>query len=95
MDNNLNDEQLWQIAKKRAAFKKSFFSFLVVTAFLWAIWWISRGRYNQDAYPWPIWPMLGWGIGLAFQYFKAYNGDTQEIASKEFKKLKEEQEKGM
>jgi hypothetical protein len=94
MNENLNDERLWKIAKARATFKKSIFSYLVVGAFLWAIWWFTRGRYNEDAYPWPIWPMLGWGIGLAFQYFNAYNGTKEDLQLKEFKKLKEEEEKG-
>jgi hypothetical protein len=29
-----NDERLWRIAKKRASFKKSLFSYLVINAFL-------------------------------------------------------------
>jgi hypothetical protein len=41
--------------------------------------------------PWPVWPMLGWGLGLAFQYFKAYNGNKNDLALKEFDKLKQQQ----
>jgi hypothetical protein len=36
--------------------------------------------------------MLGWGLGLAFHYFNAYNGDTEALAQKEYDKLKKEQE---
>lgn len=91
MQNN-NDERLWQIAKDRANFKKSVFSYLVVNAFLWAIWYVTAGRHgiNTDL-PWPVWSMLGWGLGLAFQYFKAYNGRKDDLAIREYERLKEEQ----
>ena len=88
------DERLWRMAKKRAAFKKSFTSYIVVNAFLWAIWWFTAGRRGVNMYwPWPIWPMLGWGIGLGLQYFEAYNGDRETIAEKEYEKLRRQQEK--
>ena len=62
-------------------------------AFLWGIWWFTIGKdQGFNGYPWPIWPMLGWGLGLAFQYFKAYNGDAEDLAQKEYDKLKKEQE---
>ena len=89
-----NDERLWRIARKRAMFKKNLFSYLVINAFLWAIWWFTTGRSEGvRGYPWPVWVMLGWGLGLGFQYFNAYNGNRQDIASEEFKKLKEEEER--
>ena len=34
-------------------------SYLAVIAGLWLIWALTGADY-----PWPIWPMLGWGIGL-------------------------------
>jgi len=82
------DERLWRMATKRAAFRKSLYSYLIVNAFLWAIWWITGGRYNGHSYPWPVWVMLGWGIGIAFQYFNAYNGDKRDLAEEEYEKLK-------
>ncbi len=88
-----NDERLWRIARKRAAFKRSLFVYLVVNAFLWAIWWFTIGKdrgFEQN--PWPVWVMLGWGVGLGFQYFDAYNGSKNDIAIEEFKKLKNEEE---
>ncbi len=33
--------------------------YLVVNAFLIAVWAASGGGYF-----WPIWPILGWGIGV-------------------------------
>jgi hypothetical protein len=34
-------------------------TYLVVIALLWLIWLVTGAGY-----PWPIWPMLGWGIGV-------------------------------
>jgi hypothetical protein len=37
-------------------------SYLAVIAGLWLIWALTG-----SGYPWPIWPMLGWGLGLLGQ----------------------------
>src|SRR5919197_1227188 len=34
-------------------------TYLAVIALLWVIWLVTGAGY-----PWPIWPMLGWGIGV-------------------------------
>ncbi|MBC7509983.1 MAG: 2TM domain-containing protein [Ferruginibacter sp.] len=83
------DEQLWQIAKKRAGFQRSLVSYFVINGLLWFIWWFTVGRrgINRDM-PWPVWSMLGWGIGLLFQYLNAYGGAKQDLVEKEYKKLK-------
>ncbi len=85
------DDRLWRIAQKRAAFKRNLFVYLVVNAFLWAVWWFTIGRQaGFRGYPWPIWVMLGWGMAMAFQYFHAYNGSKEDIAREEYEKLKRE-----
>ena len=35
-------------------------TYLAVIALLWLIWLVTGAGY-----PWPVWPMLGWGIGVA------------------------------
>lgn len=62
------DPKLWEIAQKRASFKTNLITYLVVNAFLWILWYISDGK----GLPWPIWPTLGWGVGIVFHYFGAY-----------------------
>jgi hypothetical protein len=34
-------------------------TYVAVIAVLWLIWLVTGAGY-----PWPIWPMLGWGIGV-------------------------------
>lgn len=87
------DQMLWNIARKRAQFKKHLFTYLIINVFLWILWWVTRGQYMmREAYfdwteAWPIWVTIGWGIGLAFNYFEAYQGNKDYITQKEYDKL--------
>jgi 2TM domain len=87
------DERLWKMAQKRADFKKRLFTYIVVNVFLWCIWLFTKQNSGGDYsnIPWPIWPTLGWGIGIAFQYFDAYNKAGDSLADKEYEKLKNKQ----
>jgi hypothetical protein len=85
------DPDLWRVAQKRARFKRHAFTYVVINAFFWVIWLISRDHY-YGGLPWPVWPMLGWGIGLAFNYFDAYQDVKSTLAEKEYEKLKRNQE---
>lgn len=96
METNPRDERLWKLAKRRADFQYSLVSYFVVNAFLWIIWWFTSGRYGYNhARPWPIWLMIGWGIGLVFQYLGAYGGGKQNLVDKEYEKLLREKEKNL
>lgn len=82
------DERLWRIAKARAGFKSHLIIYLVVNAGLWALWFLTDNTGNP---PWPVWPGLGWGLGLAFQYFNAYHRDPFGDTLREYEKLQEQQ----
>jgi transcriptional regulator with XRE-family HTH domain len=83
------DVQLWAIAKKRAKFKRSFGAYSVVIPFLWIIWYITMpGEILFNVLPWPIWPMLGWGLGLGIQYVNAYIIQVGSLEQREYDKLK-------
>lgn len=86
---NERDPNLWRIAQKRASFKKSLFSYFAVNGFLWLIWLYTDHNY-YGGIPWPVWPMLGWGLGLAFQYHEAYHGSKRDLAEREYEKMKQQ-----
>ena len=87
MEDKQRDEMLWKIAKKRASFKLSFSIYVFVNAFLIGVWYFSSGPHS---YFWPIWPELGWGIGLLFQYLNAYQ-KHDFTAEQEYERLKNQQ----
>ncbi|MBE9464208.1 2TM domain-containing protein [Dyadobacter subterraneus] len=91
------NEFLWRKARKRASFKRHLQNYLIVNAGFWAIYAISffqpMGHHlHHLTFPWPIWPMFGWGIGLVSHYFAAY-GNTNQLRSTEieYEKLIREQ----
>jgi len=92
MDSN-RDEQLWRQAKQRARFQRSLVSYFVINAFLWILWWFTADTKNFHGIPWPAWVILGWGLGLVFQYFAAYGGSKENLVDREYEKLKREREK--
>ena len=56
-----DDQRQWAINRIRAkqAFWIHLTVYILVNAFLVFIWWITTADYF-----WPMWPMLGWGIGV-------------------------------
>lgn len=85
------DEKLWQIAKRRADFIDSLIGFAVISAICWAIWYFTAGRHTGfHKTPWPLWVMLGLGIGLVFKFIKAYKTDRDTLTEREYEKLKKQ-----
>lgn len=83
------DQQLWALAKRRAKFKRSLSAYAIVIPFLWVIWYFTMpGDYKWKNIPWPIWPMLGWGLGLANHYVNAYVIQESSLEQREYDKLK-------
>jgi predicted membrane protein len=88
---NEKDAALWELAKKRASFKTSLSVYVIVNVFLWALWFFTNDNNygnNVSRLPWPIWPTLGWGVGIAFQYFGAYIAPKSISVENEYQKLK-------
>jgi hypothetical protein len=58
------DPRLWQLAQKRASFKRHLVTYIIINVFFWGLWYFTRGRhdysYDYGFLPWPVWPMLGW-----------------------------------
>lgn len=81
----LSDKQIREQARKRVDFKRHLLVYFVINTVLWAIWYATG-----QGYPWPVWPMAGWGVGLIFHYlfdFRSFNFLSEE---EEFRKLKQD-----
>jgi hypothetical protein len=69
----LSKEELYKMAKKRVNIKKGFAIhagvYFVVNFFLFAMNILTFFSNDPDGrYPWFLWPVLGWGIGLGCHY---------------------------
>ena len=87
------DPELWDIARKRASFKGHLATYIIMNIFFWALWYFNGGRTYNSGLPWPVWPMFGWGIGVAFHYIGAYVSNSINSTQKEYDKLIEKQTK--
>ena len=92
MENDIKDPELWKIAQKRAGFKYHALIYFIMNFLFWTFWYIGLRNnttpyFERNIIPWPLWPMLGWGIGLFFHYIGAYKS-TDTLAEKEYEKLK-------
>lgn len=86
METSQRDPQLWRMAKDRAKFKSHLFTYVAVNALLWTIWLLT-GR-PLTPLPWPVWPTVFWGIGLAIQGFSTYGGLSQaNLSEREYERL--------
>jgi hypothetical protein len=85
---NQKDPQLWELAQRRASFKYHLATYLIINIFFWILWYLNGRHTTHQGWPWPVWPMLGWGIGLAFHFLGAYVVPKDNLAEKEYQKLK-------
>ena len=89
---DVKEPTLWKIAQRRASFKYNVLIYFIMSIFFWTLWYINlrqgvRIPDEENLVPWPVWPMLGWGIGLFFHYLHAYRSKNT-LAEKEYQKLK-------
>ncbi len=92
---SLTDEQRRQRAiqriKARYDFKVHLVVFVVVNAALIAMWYAtSRSADGALGFFWPIFPLLGWGIGLALHGYTTYfpPAVTEEQIQREMGRLR-------
>lgn len=90
-----HDPILWKQAKARVGFKTHLRAYLIVNAGLWLIWALTTVSFKMLHqsnggwfFPWPLFSMLGWGIGLASHYYAVYHGKNERsMIEKEYEKL--------
>lgn len=66
-------ERALQSIKKRRDFTTHLITYLVVNALLVGIWAMTSREFF-----WPVFPLLGWGIGLFFHGLDVYRGEPSE-----------------
>lgn len=91
-DSNLRDPEKWEIAKSRASFRPHLATYIVINAFLWAIWFFTDDNFERGEIPWPAWSTAGWGIGLLFHYLGAFVFPRHNSVQREYEKLMKERD---
>ena len=66
MQEDRRDQAIKRVKAKRD-FRTHLAVYVIINALLVGIWAMSGAGYF-----WPAWPILGWGIGLAFHAWDAY-----------------------
>lgn len=61
------------VARRRAKFNHHLRSYIIVIGALLLMNMMTRG------YPWVLWPMIGWGIGLAFDASDTFFASAERI----------------
>ena len=87
------DPELWEQAQKRVSFKRHLTTYIIVNLFLWILWFLTDRDYDGGYFPWPVWPTVGWGIGLAFNYIGVYVIPGSQSVEKEYQKLSDKNNK--
>jgi hypothetical protein len=61
-----------------------------VNLFIIAIWWVTAG---PGTFPWFIFILFGWGIGIVVHFFSVFRGKAyvERMAEKEYTRLKQEE----
>lgn len=86
------DQALWETAKRRVGFRSHLLTYIIINAFLWALWYFSHDSENlNDPFPWPMWTTLGWGVGIAFHFARTYLNNETNSVEQEYQKLKNKQ----
>lgn len=93
------EEKLRQKARERARAKISFYIhltiYVIVNVLLFCIWYITLG---PSGFPWFIFPLFGWGIGLIVHAVATFYGKSMEdleerMTEQELAKLKAQEPK--
>ena len=93
----MTDEEIRTMARKRVEAKKGFFIhlgiYVVVNIFLFLIWFFVAG--GPGSYPWFLWVIFGWGIGVAANAIAVFVGSRggweQNEIQKEIDRIKKSQ----
>jgi len=67
----LREQAVVQLKKKRD-FRAHLLAYVLVNAFFWLIWAVVLTAADGPWFPWPLFPLVGWGIGLVFHAWDTY-----------------------
>ena len=92
MSSRMSEEELYQQAKKRVEEKKEFYIhfavYIAVNIMLVIIWAVTG-----DGFPWFVFPLCGWGIGILFHFLGVFVFSRRGMGSWERREVEKEVER--
>jgi len=73
---------VYEQARRRVGFKIHATVYAWVTPVQWLIWALT-----WTGHPWPVYPTLGWGLGLLMHYWSVYRAAPFFSVAKEMENL--------
>jgi len=88
--NNLIEQKIIEQAKRRIGFRIHFAVYLGVIILNWVSWAITFNNYPNIKWIliWPMYPTLGWGIGIIIHYVTIFHSDKLFSVDKEVERIK-------
>jgi 2TM domain len=87
-----SDQDLRARARKKAEARLSFkidaAAYVIVNVLLIGVWY-----FGTQGFPWFIFVLAGWGVGLAFHYSAAYTNFGGDYVDRETQKILDEEKK--
>lgn len=72
-------EQALEALKRKREFQRHLLAYVLVNGLLWTIWGVVFAA-GGTWFPWPVFPLVGWGIGLIFHAWETYRPGFSEAA---------------
>lgn len=97
MAGEVSEQDLRKKAEKRVeavqGFKQNLTAYVAVNILIFIIWLVIALASNGEAwFPWFLFPLVGWGIGVAFHgwsvYGDRYGKDREKQVQKEMERMK-------
>ena len=92
MSSSMSEEELYREARKRVEEKKGFFihlaAYICVNIFLIIIWAVTGAGF-----PWFVFPLGGWGIGILFHFLGVFVFSRRGTSGWERREVEEEVER--
>jgi hypothetical protein len=78
-------ERAVELLRKKSELKAHLLAYVLVNAFLVGIWAVTGAGFF-----WPVFPIMGWGIGVAFNLWDVYRRPvpTEEQVRREMESLR-------
>ena len=55
-------------SKAEIYFQHHLKTYIGMMVYFWILWFLVGWSYSYNTLPWPVWPMITWGLGVIIHY---------------------------